>query len=145
MEKPKRVIGIDPGTRNVGYGIVESSGSKLIYVAGGCIKAKGDEMSQRLITIHTGLIEVIEKYSPEVAAIETVFAGNNVKTAIAIGEGRGAAVISAAEKGLAVEGYEPALVKRAVTGNGRANKEQVQEMVRILLGLPAQPETDHEA
>lgn len=138
-------MGIDPGTRNVGYGIVAASGNRLRCVVSGCIRTKGDEMAHRLVTIHRGLQEVIEAHHPECAAIETVFAGKNVKTAIAIGEGRGVAVLSAAELGLEVFGYEPATVKRSVAGNGRAGKEQIQEMIRVLLGLPGLPETDHEA
>ncbi len=141
----RRVLGIDPGTVRVGYGIVERSGSALRYVAGGCILARADSLSARLLEIHTGLQVVIEKYAPAVAAIETVFGGKNIKTAIAIGEGRGVAVLSAAEAGLAVIGYEPALVKRAIAGSGRAGKEQIQEMVRVLLGLREIPPTDHEA
>jgi len=145
MEQPRRIIGIDPGTRSVGYGVVESRGSSLRFLGGGCISANAEEIASRLVTIHHELQIVIREFQPQAAAIETVFAGNNVKTAIAIGEGRGVAVLSAAELGVAVFGYEPALVKRTVTGSGRASKEQVQQMVRILLNLGEIPATDHEA
>jgi crossover junction endodeoxyribonuclease RuvC len=145
MPSPQIIIGIDPGTRNVGYGVIEASGSSFKSVAHGCIHSKGDEISLRLVTIHQELQKVIRKYSPSVAAIETVFAGENIKTAIAIGEARGVAIISAAELGLEVFGYEPALVKRAVAGNGRAGKEQIQQMIKVLLNLPEIPPTDHEA
>ncbi len=140
-----RIMGIDPGTRNVGYGIIEVSGNRLTFIGGGTIVAKGNEMSERLVTIHERLQEAIHHYKPSVAAIETVFGGTNIKTAIAIGEGRGVAVLSAAELGLQVVGYEPAVVKRAVAGSGRAVKEQIQEMTRRLLALPEIPASDHEA
>jgi crossover junction endodeoxyribonuclease RuvC len=144
-DAPLRILGIDPGTRNVGYGVVELRGNSLVFLDSGCIRAKGDAIAERLVAIHQGLVRVIQRHRPAAAAIETVFTGNNPKTAIAIGEGRGVAVLSAAENGLAVRGYEPALVKRAVAGSGRADKEQVRSMVRVLLALPELPETDHEA
>jgi crossover junction endodeoxyribonuclease RuvC len=140
-----RILGIDPGTRNVGFGVIDCAGSALRYVAGGCINTTGDEIAGRLVQIHSAIQEAIRRYGPSVAVIETVFAGENRRTAIAIGEGRGVAILSAAEFGLPVVGLEPALVKRAVTGSGRAGKEQVQEMVRVLLGLRERPATDHEA
>lgn len=145
VELPFRILGIDPGTRHVGYGVVERRGNALCWVASGCIVAGDGPMATRLVAIHHGLQEVMERYSPSVAAVETVFSGENPKTAIAIGEGRGVAVLSAAERGLDVSGYEPALVKRAVAGSGRAGKDQVRNMVRVLLGLAELPATDHEA
>lgn len=145
MEDCTRILGIDPGTRNVGYGVVESRGNTVVWLASGCIVAAGDTIAERLVTIYRGLGEIVARHSPVTAAVETVFTGNNPKTAIAIGEGRGVAVLSAAERGLEVRGYEPALVKRAVAGSGRADKEQVRSMVRVLLGLPVAPATDHES
>ena len=145
MDKTTRILGIDPGTRHVGYGIVECRGNSLSWLASGCINAKGATISERLVVIYRGLREVIVRHAPETAAVETVFTGNNPKTAIAIGEGRGVAVLSAAEQGIEVKGYEPALVKRAVAGNGRADKDQVRAMVRVLLALPCSPSTDHES
>jgi crossover junction endodeoxyribonuclease RuvC len=145
MEQIIRILGIDPGTRNVGYGVVERRGSALVRVASGCIIAGTGPVPERLVVIHRGLCDVIERHAPGAAAVETVFTGKNPKTAIAIGEGRGVAVLSAAERGIVVQGYEPALIKRAVAGNGRADKEQVRSMVRVLLNLSLPPETDHEA
>lgn len=145
MEEAVRILGIDPGTRHVGYGVVERHGNALTWVASGCINASSATVAERLVVIYRGLREVILRYEPRCAAVETVFTGNNPKTAIAIGEGRGVAVLSAAEQGLEVRGYEPALVKRAVAGNGRADKEQVRSMVRVLLGLSCPTETDHES
>ncbi len=143
--RPCRILGIDPGTRFVGYGIVEKRANALVYLAGGCIQAVGDSIAQRLVAIHRGLSEVVREHRPDTAAVETVFTGHNPKTAIAIGEGRGVALLSIAENGVEVKGYAPALVKRSVTGSGRADKDQVRAMVQALLCLPALPETDHEA
>lgn len=145
LDNSIRILGIDPGTRNVGFGVVEQHGNALVRIDSGCIKASGDSIAERLVTIYRGLREVIRLHTPQAAAVETVFTGVNSKTSIAIGEGRGVAVLSAAEQGVTVQGYEPALVKRAVAGNGRADKEQVRNMVRVLLALPCLPETDHEA
>lgn len=145
MEEATRILGIDPGTRHVGYGIVERRGNTLTWIASGCINTSGNTISERLVVIYRGLREVILLYKPASAAVETVFTGNNPKTAISIGEGRGVAVLSAAEQGVEVRGYEPALVKRAVAGSGRADKEQVRNMVRVLLALAQPPATDHES
>lgn len=145
MEEVTRILGIDPGTRFVGYGVVERRANSLHCLDSGCIRAEGDTLAERLVTIYRGLRQVILLHSPQAAAVETVFTGNNPKTAIAIGEGRGVALLSAAEQGIAVKGYEPALIKRAVAGNGRADKDQVRGMVRVLLQLPCLPATDHES
>jgi crossover junction endodeoxyribonuclease RuvC len=102
-------------------------------------------LAERLVAIFRGLREIMDRFPPSAAAVETVFAGKNPRTALAIGEGRGVALLAAAERGVEVFGYEPALIKRAVTGSGRADKDQVRRMVRILLGLPEPPETDHAA
>lgn len=138
-------MGIDPGTRHVGFGVVEQQANALRFVAGGCIHSGGGELAQRLVVIYQGLKNAIAVHAPTAVAVETVFTGNNPKTAIAIGAGRGVALLSAAERGIAVQGYEPALVKRAVAGNGRADKDSVREMVKVLLTLPELPATDHEA
>ena len=143
--KTQRIMGIDPGTRHVGYGVLEQRGFELLRLDSGCIAADSGPISERLVVIYRGLREVIGRLAPDAVAVETVFTGDNPRTAIAIGEGRGVAVLAAAESGVAVAGYEPAVVKRAVAGNGRAGKEQVRSMVRVLLRLAAPPETDHEA
>ncbi|MHC4885041.1 MAG: crossover junction endodeoxyribonuclease RuvC [Planctomycetota bacterium] len=140
-----RVIGIDPGTRSVGYGVVEEVGGRYVRCDSGAIECRDKELANRLVGIHRGLQVVIREWKPDLAAIETAFFGKNPQTAIKIGEGRGVAMLSAAEAEVEVVGVEPALVKRALTGNGRASKDQVAEMVRVLLGLEAAPETDHES
>ncbi|MDR0362284.1 MAG: crossover junction endodeoxyribonuclease RuvC [Planctomycetota bacterium] len=142
---PLRILGIDPGTRHVGYCVLEQRGFELRRIASGCIKADDNAVAFRLVSIHRGLVAVIAEHAPQAAAVETVFTSRNPKSAIAIGEGRGVAVLSAAEYGIEVTGYEPALVKKAVTGSGRAGKEQVRQMVRVLLRLKEAPETDHES
>jgi len=135
-----RVIGIDPGTLVCGYGVVDSVGAKMTAVAYGAIRVKKDAtFPQRLLQIHEGLLAVIREHQPEVASVEQLFVGKSVRSAMRTGEGRGIAVLTAAMAGLPVHEYTPAEVKRAVVGVGGAHKTQVQEMVRILLGLEKVP------
>lgn len=141
----QRIIGIDPGTRHVGYGVVELSAGQLRRVAGGALAARHGEVAERLAALHRELCAVIREYAPTAAAVETVFVGDNVRTAITIGEARGMVLVAAAGAGLTVTGYPPALVKRAVAGSGRADKDQMREMIRTLLRLEEMPATDHEA
>jgi len=142
---PLRVMGIDPGTRRVGFGIIEAAGAKMRHLECGVVTPDSADAARRLAQIHLGLQAVIRRFTPSVAVVETVYAGDNIRTALAIGEGRGVAILSAAELEVEVVGLEPAVVKRAVAGSGRASKEQVQRMVCVLLGLAAPPQTDHEA
>lgn len=140
-----RVIGIDPGTRHVGYGVIEQQGRGLVRLDSGAIHCSGNTLTERLVGIHRGLQVVMREWKPDAAAVETVFFGKNSHTAIRIGEGRGVALLSAGEAEVPVFEYEPALVKRVVCGNGRAGKEQVLRMVTALLNLEETPATDHEA
>ncbi len=135
-----RVMGIDPGTRVAGWGVVDREGSRIKWVAHGV--ARADEkrpFAERLLQIHTGLSEAIREHSPEWVAIEEVFYGRNVKSAIKIGEGRGVGLLAAAQSGVQVAEYAPTVVKKAVVGNGAAHKTQVQEMVKVILGLAEPP------
>jgi crossover junction endodeoxyribonuclease RuvC len=135
-----RVIGIDPGTLVCGYGIVDEKDSKMKAVAFGAVRVKSDmTFPERLLMIHQGLLEAIREHRPDVAAVERLFVGKSAKSAMATGEGRGVAVLTAAVAGLPVEEYTPAEVKKAVVGTGGAHKTQVQEMVRIILGLEKVP------
>lgn len=118
-------IGIDPGTRHVGYGIVAMTDKGLEYRDSGTISSSSGDLAERLVGIHRGLQVVMREWQPEVAVVETAFFGKNVQTAIKIGEGQGVALLSAAEAEVKVIGYEPTLVKKSVCGNGRASKEQV--------------------
>ena len=140
-----RVVGIDPGTRSVGYGVIEedASGRARLCDAGTIRCEKEKNLANRLVAIHRALQVVMREWRPEAAAVETAFFGKNAQTAIKIGEGRGVALLSAAEAEVEVFGYEPTLVKRALAGSGRAGKEQIRQMVRVRLGLEELPESDH--
>jgi crossover junction endodeoxyribonuclease RuvC len=138
-----RILGIDPGTRVVGYGLIEAEGSKLFPVAGGIIRTEpNDPMSRRLKQIHESLRVVIRRCRPDAAVVEEVFYGQNISTLIKIGEARGAILAACAIADLETFGYPPAEVKKAVTGNGRASKVQVREMVSMLLGQRMEVETE---
>jgi crossover junction endodeoxyribonuclease RuvC len=139
-------MGIDPGTRVVGYGIVDKAGSSMRPVVFGVVRpgTKG-AFAERLREIFEGLTAVIDEFSPDVVATEEIFYHKSVPSAIKIGEGRGVAILSAALKGLSVHVYPSTKVKKSVTGNGRASKEQVQQMVKVILGLDEVPRPDDAA
>lgn len=134
-----RILGIDPGTQVVGYGVVEAEAGRLAAVAHGAIRAREEDLARRLVSVYEGLSEVIAAWRPDVIAIEDVFHGKNFQSAIRLGEGRGVALLCAARAGVPVAEYSPALVKKAVAGWGRADKEQVQRMVQRLLRLEDLP------
>jgi crossover junction endodeoxyribonuclease RuvC len=138
-----RIIGIDPGSRTTGYGIIDSRGSQIGFVARGIIRTAGnDRMGDRLQAIYEGLRDIIGLHGPEVAAVEDVFISRNPRAALKLGQARGAAVLAAVRCGLPVHDYEPRLVKQAVAGYGQADKQQVQHMVRALLELTCPPSDD---
>jgi crossover junction endodeoxyribonuclease RuvC len=138
-----RILGIDPGSRNCGYAVVEKSGRELRYVECGVLQASAKlPVEKRLGEIARGLREVVEELAPEVAAVEDVFSATNVRTALLLGQARGAALAVVGGAGLAVHAYPPATVKKSVTGRGGAPKEQVALMVRALLGLKRVPAAD---
>jgi len=138
-----RILGIDPGLRVTGFGVVDRDGQRLAYVTSGCIRTndKG-ELPERLRTILDGLAEVIDTNHPEHAAIEKVFVNVNPQSTLLLGQARGAAVCAAVIAGLPVAEYTALQVKQAVVGKGHAHKEQVQEMVKRLLNLPGYPSAD---
>ena len=139
----RRILGIDPGSRKTGYGLVEVRGSKVVHVDNGVILVNlKDPIPLRLRQICEGLQDVIREYRPEEVAIESVFLGKNVSSALKLGQARGVALYAASSFNLPVTEFAPTEVKRAVVGTGRAEKKQVQEMVRILLGLPEVPQED---
>ena len=141
-----RVLGIDPGTSVCGYGVVDLNGPDLHTVDYGVVRAPARwPLHERLKVIHEGLAAVIERHKPQVVAVEGVFHGVNPRTAIKIGEGRGVALLAAAQAGLPVAEYSPATVKKAVVGAGRAGKSQVQQMVRVLLALSDLPRPEDAA
>jgi len=138
-----RILGIDPGLGITGYGVVEKDGSLLQYVASGRIVSNDREaLSERLSTILDGLAEVIASFHPGEVAVEKVFVNVNPKSTLLLGQARGAAICAAVLARLPVSEYTALQVKQAVVGQGHARKEQVQEMVRRLLKLPAAPGTD---
>jgi crossover junction endodeoxyribonuclease RuvC len=136
------ILGIDPGSRITGYGIVESIGNGHRYIASGCIKTKGDNLSERLLQIYEGLSIIISRYLPTQAAIEQIFVKNNVDSALKLGQARGAAFVAVANYKIPLAEYAPRVVKKAVVGFGGADKQQVQQMIKILLCLSDLPPTD---
>ena len=139
---PVRIIGIDPGSRVTGYGIIESIANRQRVVAYGCIRTDEGTASQRLLQIQNELAAVLNEHRPDEAAVEEVFVKRNVAAAIVLGQARGVAICTVARDNLTIAEYAPAQVKLAVTGNGRAEKQQVQQMVKILLKLNEIPATD---
>jgi len=136
-----RVLGIDCGSRITGYGVVDTNGAECILVGCGVIRSKiSDPLAVRLKEIHAGIIRVIRDLGPDVAAFESLFYSNNVQSALKLGHVRGVSLVAAAQANLPVFEYSPAEVKSAVTGYGRAEKPQVQQMVRALLKLESNPE-----
>jgi crossover junction endodeoxyribonuclease RuvC len=139
----ERIVGVDPGSRLTGYGVIDADRGSLQYVACGVVKTTaGYPFSHRLNEIFDGLNEVIQIHNPVVAAIEDVFLATNPRSALKLGHARGAAVVAAMQNGLAVHDYSPRVVKKAVAGYGQAEKSQVQHMVKVLLGLSGSPSPD---
>ncbi|MBI4938661.1 MAG: crossover junction endodeoxyribonuclease RuvC [Nitrosomonadales bacterium] len=139
---PVRILGIDPGLRVTGFGILDKAGQKLAYVASGCIKTPDAELPERLRVILDSLGEVIAQHQPQQVAVEKVFVNVNPQSTLLLGQARGAAICAAVLAGLPVAEYTALQVKQAVVGNGHAKKEQVQEMVRRLLELSGSPSPD---
>lgn len=137
-----KVLGIDPGSRRTGLGVVESAGDALRLVASRCIRMENAPLNLRLGEIHRGVSEMLAQYHPQVVAVEQVFVAHNANSALALGQARGSAISAAVLAGLEVLDYTALQIKRAVVGTGSAKKEQVQHMVRVLLGLRATPSSD---
>jgi crossover junction endodeoxyribonuclease RuvC len=135
-----RVIGIDPGTRVVGFGVIEAEPQRARLIECGVIRAKAsDPEPRRLLTIFEGLQKVLQTHRPDVACVEDVFAGKDTRSALKIGEGRGVALVALAQAGLEIHHVAPARIKKSIAGNGRADKEQVQRMVCLMLSLDEPP------
>jgi crossover junction endodeoxyribonuclease RuvC len=137
-----RILGIDPGLRITGFGVLDKAGQRLSYVTSGCIKTHKAELATRLKTILDGLAEVIAECRPQQIALEKVFVNGNPQTTLLLGQARGTAICAAVMHDLPVAEYTALQVKQAVVGNGHAAKEQVQEMVRRLLALGGAPSPD---
>jgi crossover junction endodeoxyribonuclease RuvC len=138
-----RVLGIDPGSLATGYGLVERLGPRVVHVAHGTLRPpRGAGLAERLAHLHAGLAREIERYRPDVAAVERIFAGRSAHSALVLGQARGVALAVAACAGIPVLEYAPAEIKQAVAGTGAAEKRQVQAMVRRLLALGDAPPAD---
>ena len=143
MDRSKRIIlGIDPGSRCTGYGVIWREGSKQGCITFGQIRTSGDELSQRLQQIYQGLLSVINTHHPDEAAIEQVFTCHNPQSALKLGQARGAALVATAMHALPISEYSARQVKQAVVGYGNADKAQVQYMIQQLLTLEKPPQSD---
>jgi crossover junction endodeoxyribonuclease RuvC len=136
------IVGIDPGSRVTGYGVIYSEKMQLCYLGSGCIKLGNGPFPERLEKIFSSLQAILEQYKPTEAAIEQVFFHINANAALKLGQARGAAIVAAAVAKLAISEYSARQVKQSVVGYGAANKQQVQHMVRVLLNLSCEPQTD---
>ncbi|WP_151638899.1 crossover junction endodeoxyribonuclease RuvC [Noviherbaspirillum aerium] len=137
-----KILGIDPGLRTTGFGIIHKQGHKLSYIASGTIKTPDADLPQRLKVILAGVSEIIRTYDPDCAAIEKVFVNVNPQSTLLLGQARGAAICALVHADLAVAEYTALQIKQAVVGHGRAQKQQVQDMVQRLLLLSGMPGTD---
>ncbi|MCB2140428.1 MAG: crossover junction endodeoxyribonuclease RuvC, partial [Rhodobacteraceae bacterium] len=126
-----RVLGIDPGLRNLGWGVIEVQGSRLSHVANGIIHSEGGDLARRLVSLHSALTEVIARHEPDAAAVEQTFVNKDAVATLKLGQARGIALLVPAQAGLSVGEYAPNAVKKAVVGVGHAAKGQVEHMVRF--------------
>ena len=146
QKKPRIVIGVDPGTVITGYGLIREEGNTLTAVDYGCIRPpRAMPLTDRYYAIFSCLKDIIERYSPDALAVETQYVDKNVQSALKLGMARGVVIIAAKSFGIPVFEYSPSRAKSAVTGNGRASKEQIQGMIQRLLNLKAPPEPEDAA
>lgn len=137
------VLGLDPGTRHFGWGVVERIGTRLVHRAHGIVDTDAQApIAVRLVTIERALVEVVAAHTPHEASVEAIFYAKDPQAAAKLGHARGVALLVCARAGLGVHEYAPALVKRAIAGSGRAEKSQVAQMVRVVLGLGQAPVAD---
>ncbi|GHC26986.1 crossover junction endodeoxyribonuclease RuvC [Aidingimonas halophila] len=136
------ILGIDPGSRITGYGLIDVDSGKPVYVGSGCIRIQADDLAQKLAQIYAGVSELIAMHRVGEFAIEQVFMAKNADSALKLGQARGTAIVCAANHGLSVHEYGARQIKQAVTGTGAADKSQVQHMVVAVLGLNAVPQAD---
>ena len=137
-----KILGIDPGSRTTGFGIIEVNGDRTTPLHFGVIKTGGGEFPHRLGIIFSGIKELIEEFAPDEVGIESVFVSKNAGSALKLGQARGAAICAAVSLGLPVAEYSPRSVKQAIVGRGGADKAQVQHMICVLLGLKEKPSED---
>ncbi|PHS24468.1 MAG: crossover junction endodeoxyribonuclease RuvC [Methylophaga sp.] len=137
-----RILGIDPGSRKTGFGIIEFDGKKIKHVINGRLLVGDGDFPGRLKQIFEGLTDIIERYQPDMMAIEKVFLHKNADSALKLGQARGAAICAGVSQNLTVHEYSATQIKKAVVGNGHAKKEQVQYMMSVILSLPEMPGED---
>lgn len=137
-----RILGIDPGLRATGFGLIDTRGDAMRYVASGVIRSGEGHLPERIGRLHQGIVELVREYRPTVAVCEIVFVNVNPKSTLMLGQARGAALGALVTSGMKVHEYTALQIKQAMVGYGRATKEQVQEMVKRLLSLPGVPSTD---
>lgn len=137
-----RVMGIDPGSRITGYGVIDTDGCRHKYVTSGCIRISADNLAEKLGIIFVEVSRIVSTWEPQSLAIEQVFVKHNADSALKLGQARGAAICAAIQAQLAVGEYTPRTVKKAVVGSGAADKQQVQQMMQRLLGLRELPQSD---
>lgn len=138
-----KVLGIDPGSRITGYGIIKKEGNRLLHVDNGAIHTdRAEDFPGRLKMIYSSLADIIDHYRPDAVAVESVFFSTNVQSALKLGQARGAAIVAGVNAGLPVFEYSALQVKQSVVGHGKAAKEQVQRMVKTLLNLPEVAQAD---
>jgi crossover junction endodeoxyribonuclease RuvC len=141
--QPIRILGIDPGLRRTGWGLIEADGNRLIHVACGSVEtSERAALGERLLAIHDGLIAVIERYAPHEAAVEATFVNNNAAATLKLGQARGIAMLVPARAGLAVAEYAPNVVKKTVVGAGHGEKAQIRMMIGVLLPKADPPSED---
>ena len=140
------ILGIDPGSLNVGYGILQVEKRKI--VAAGCDSIRINpklQLTERLVQIHSGIDKIIAEYKPDIAVVETIFYGKNIKSAFTLGHARGVIMLALAQHNIEIKEYSPREVKKSVVGNGNASKEQVEYMVQKILNLSTKPKTEDAA
>ena len=137
-----KILGIDPGSRFTGFGIIEVNGDRIIALHHGVIKTGAGAFPERLGIIFNGILELVEEFSPDEVAVESVFISKNAGSALKLGQARGAAICAVVSRGVPVAEYSPRSVKQAIVGRGGADKAQVQHMIRILLQLKEMPVED---
>ena len=143
MAEPLCILGIDPGLRVTGYGVIRVAGAWQAYVSSGVIRSSSDApLPDRLHTLFTGIAQLCTEYQPHIAVVEKVFVNVNPQSTLLLGQARGAALTALTHQGVAVAEYTALQIKQTIVGHGKAKKEQVQEMVKRLLDLPGRPSTD---
>jgi crossover junction endodeoxyribonuclease RuvC len=138
----QRILGIDPGSRVTGYGLIESDGMRSVHIEHGALRLEGEALPPRLGEIFVRVSDLIVRHRPEVMAIEQVFVSKNAASALKLGQARGAAICAAIQHGLEVAEYTPTRIKQSIVGTGRADKTQVQHMVKMMLSLSGKLQAD---